>query len=626
MIPKSLTVVWATVAPALADHLWQSTLFAAVAGMLALALRRDRARARFWLWMAASMKFLIPFSALVAIGNRLAWFRGSIGENTGIYVAMQEVSQPFTQSPASTISRVAPSMASSGLTHLLPIVVGAVWFGGFVGVLFLWCLRWWRISATIRGAVPLHEGREVESLRRLERTTGIEKQVAMFLSKATLEPGIFGVMRPVLIWPEGISDRLDDAQLEAILAHELWHVRRRDNLAAVLHMVVEAVFWFYPLVWWLGARLVEERERACDEEVLEFGSERQVYAESILKVCEFCVGSPLACVSGVTGADLKRRMVHIMSEHVVPKLNFGKKLLLGAAALGAIAAPIVFGLLNATPSRAQSQAENASATAATFESVSIKPGELSTPTNASSTRTMVRMMYGPDGFHAANVTLRAVVQEAYGVQGNQVVGPPEFLDSTYDIEAKTGPSEATQPGFDPRRIESQQMLQALLADRFKLTLHRETKELPSYALVVAEGGPKISPTQFGNAPDEAKGPDGRPLTPRRLSLQIVRGNVMEISAEAVPTADFAAQLSHQLGTTVVDKTGLKGSYDFNLHWTPDASGQAKGGSSAADPMLVFDTERSFFKAIQDQLGLKLEPQQGPMEVLVIDHVEQPTEN
>ena len=79
-------------------------------------------------------------------------------------------------------------------------------------------------------------------------------------------------MHPVLLWPEGLSERLDDAHLEAVIAHELCHVRRRDNLAAAIHMLVEAVFWFHPLVWWLGARLIDERERACDEEVLQRGS------------------------------------------------------------------------------------------------------------------------------------------------------------------------------------------------------------------------------------------------------------------------------------------------------------------------------------------------------------------
>ena len=127
------------------------------------------------------------------------------------------------------------------------------------------------------------------------------------------------------------SENLEDAHLEAILAHEVWHVRRRDNLAAAIHMMVEAIFWFYPLVWWLGVPLVEERERACDEGVLEFGCDRQVYAEKLLWIREFCLGSPLACVSGVTGADLKKRMVNIMTKSVALQLDFSRKLLLSAA-------------------------------------------------------------------------------------------------------------------------------------------------------------------------------------------------------------------------------------------------------------------------------------------------------
>ena len=115
------------------------------------------------------------------------------------------------------------------------------------------------------------QGREVEALRRLEQAGGVRRKIEIFLSRASLEPGILGIVKPVLVWPQGISDRLEDAHLEAILAHEVWHVRRNDNLAAAVHMVVEAIFWFHPLVWWLGARMVEERERACDEEVLATG-------------------------------------------------------------------------------------------------------------------------------------------------------------------------------------------------------------------------------------------------------------------------------------------------------------------------------------------------------------------
>ena len=100
------------------------------------------------------------------------------------------------------------------------------------------------------------------------------------VADSTLEPsGVFEFFRPVLLLPEGIAERLMREHLAAIVAHELCHVRSRDNLAAAVHMLVEAIFWFHPLVWWIGRRLVDERERACDEEVLRPGSEPEVYAE-----------------------------------------------------------------------------------------------------------------------------------------------------------------------------------------------------------------------------------------------------------------------------------------------------------------------------------------------------------
>ena len=100
-----------------------------------------------------------------------------------------------------------------------------------------------------------------------------------------LEPGVFGIFRPIVVLPEGIAEQLTTAQFEAVLAHELCHARRRDNLAAAVHMLAEALFWFHPLVWWIGVRLVEERERACDEEVLRTAADPQNYAEGIVAVC-----------------------------------------------------------------------------------------------------------------------------------------------------------------------------------------------------------------------------------------------------------------------------------------------------------------------------------------------------
>jgi beta-lactamase regulating signal transducer with metallopeptidase domain len=414
MIPKQLWAMWTAIAPALGDHLWQSTLFAVLAGLLTLILRKSQARARYWLWLAASMKFLVPFSLLVGIGSHLAWSRGFAGSKAGLYFAMEEVSQPFTQAAIPAISPATSSAVFPSLIHLLPALLAAVWLCGFAAVLAVWYARWQRISAAMRDAVPISEGREVEAWRRLESHGAT--RIEMLLSRASLEPGIFGIVQPVLLWPEGISARLEDAHLEAILAHELRHVRRRDNLAAAAHMLVEAIFWFHPLVWWLGARLVEERERACDEEVLELGRDRQVYAESILKVCEFCVGPPRACVSGVTGADLKKRIVHIMSENVARKLDFSRKLLLSAAVLAVIALPIVLGLFNAPQSRAQSQADNLAAITPAYQVTSIKAEQSDGKVRIS------KVLVTPNGVSLTGVTVRALIHFAYGVGGPADLG------------------------------------------------------------------------------------------------------------------------------------------------------------------------------------------------------------
>jgi bla regulator protein blaR1 len=210
-------------------------------------------------------------------------------------------------------------------------------------------VRWRNVSRYIRTAVPLYKGREIEALRRMERIAGIGRRIDLRLTSASLEPSIFGILRPVLLWPQGISEHLDDRHLEAIAAHEVWHVRRRDNLAGAIHMLVAAIFWFHPLVWWLGARLLEERERACDEQVLALGSVPQIYAESILKTCEFCTASTLACVSGVTGAQLKQRIVQIMTLQTARQLDFSRKLLLTAAGFTAISVPLLLGITKMEP-------------------------------------------------------------------------------------------------------------------------------------------------------------------------------------------------------------------------------------------------------------------------------------
>jgi hypothetical protein len=171
----------------------------------------------------------------------------------------------------------------------------------------------------------------------------LDSQVPIMTTTELLEPGLVGVLRPVILVPESLTERLSAAEIDAILAHELTHLRRQDNLLAMIHMLVEALFWFHPLVWFIGARLCEEREHACDEAVLDAGKKPLDYAQTILKVCRFYFRSPLACASGVSGSDLDRRITAIMARRDIDEVDPNKILLLAGLGFLIILTPLVTG-------------------------------------------------------------------------------------------------------------------------------------------------------------------------------------------------------------------------------------------------------------------------------------------
>jgi uncharacterized protein (TIGR03435 family) len=327
---------------AIVNHLWQSTLVILVAWLLTLVLRRNGARTRYWVWMASSVKLLVPFSLLAAIGNWLRPASASPLESPHLASAMVKMAYPFLQDSQSerSLTAVFPPSASVAPSSYHVDVTEIVVILWLCGLLFL-LLRWWRDWLSIR------------SMLRSASRVSLSMDVPVFLTSRMIEPGIVGFIRPVLLLPERIMDRLTPAQLRSILAHENCHVRRRDNLTAAMHMAVEAIFWFHPAVWWIERQLIEERERACDEAVLQLGNEAEVYAESILNVCKLYASSPIACMSGVTGSELKQRILRIMTKQAALELDFGRKLLLGAVGIAAVSVPVVFGLLHVSEVRAQ---------------------------------------------------------------------------------------------------------------------------------------------------------------------------------------------------------------------------------------------------------------------------------
>jgi uncharacterized protein (TIGR03435 family) len=251
---------------------------------------------------------------------------------------------------------------------------------------------------------------------------------------------------------------------------------------------------------------------------------------------------------------------------------------------------------------------------------------------------------GDGRFYATNVTLKDLFRSAYVVQKSQIVGGPDWINhERFDIQAMADSSvdaELRRLSPDQGELVKRRMLQALLADRFDLKVRHETKILPVYALVVAKNGPKLKEvSNGGSAPNGVKGSQ----SPRDSTVLSHSGKGGNETYFTTPISTLAFFLSQQLGRTILDETGLKGRYAFTLKWTPDIGGgemfggsgpgggaepggSGQSASAMAAPGSSDSSGPSIFTALQQQLGLKLKPTKGPVEVLVIDHVEQPSPN
>lgn len=304
---------------ALLDHLWQSTLFSAAIWLMMPLFRGNSATLRFWLWFAASVKFLVPFSVFALAGRRLL---PPVAPQTGVEFvsALRPIAVPFSQH-AGPILLPGPSHPS------LIVLLAAVWFLGAIAVLARWLLRSLQLRAYLTGAADLP----------------LKAPVPVKSARSSLEPGVLGIWGPVMVLPDGIVEYLSPLEIQAVMAHELCHLRRRDNLLAAVHMLVQTLFWFHPLVWWLGIRLVEERELACDQAVLAAGYRPLVYAQSLLKVCRRYVQLPLPCAAGVSGAALEVRIGAILENRAIDDVGKIKSILLVSGAVLAVMLPLLAG-------------------------------------------------------------------------------------------------------------------------------------------------------------------------------------------------------------------------------------------------------------------------------------------
>jgi len=280
--------------------------------------------------------------------------------------------------------------------------------------------------------------------------------------------------------------------------------------------------------------------------------------------------------------------------------------------LALLTAFVLVAFASAAPAQTQAPAASTASLPASSQSpsldvISVKPNKTSLGAHG-----LITTEFTVDGFRGTNVPVHVLLLQAYGLHEGESFGEPAWANSeVFDIEAKVaGPDVAAFTKLDDN--QRQAMLRQILAERFRLAVHRESRELPVYALSVAKGGPKLKESVIDPAvPASAR---------RGGGVQMSMGM---IAAHECTIPFFLNMLSRQLGRTIIDRTSLTSNYDFTLRWNPD-NGVTTSSNDRAGAQL--DSLPSIFTALQEQLGLKLESTKAPAEVLVVDHLEHPTQN
>jgi uncharacterized protein (TIGR03435 family) len=368
----------------------------------------------------------------------------------------------------------------------------------------------------------------------------------------------------MILLPVGMLAGLPAEQVEALLAHEIAHIRRHDYLMNLLQRLAEAILFYHPAVWWISREIRREREHCCDDIAVSATGDAILYAEALADLEASRVSWPQTALAATDGSlpDRLSRLLGIARPHA----TFTE---LPAVGLMAALILVVGGVLLAQSASPKPAFEAAA--------ITLSPPEY---------RGFQSHMKG-DRYTALTASVRDLVAFAYGVLNFQISGGPGWASTThYNISAKMDAAAA------PPQLR--QMMQTLLADRFGLRFHRLTRNHSGYALVVEKNGPKL--TESKN-PGPGLGLGRGHLTGRGANMRLLAG-----------------ELSSQLETPIADRTRLTALYDFTLTWTPDT--QIDDGSAP-----------SLATALHEQLGLRLDPVKNvPVEYFVIDSVHEPSAN
>ncbi len=327
----------------MANHLWQSTLFLLLALAIVAILRKAAAKSRYTVWLIASAKFVLPLAAFAALGKWL---------NLGSFLPSAATLESPVSSGGSLINIVSSEPVTTQLVSTIEItyqhneiycILTLLWLLGCLSLLALWRKRSRAFKAALGFRHTPTTEREAELLNNAQVRIGLTAtRVNLIVSDSILEPVVLGIWKPTVVMPRGLSQKLTDDEFESVLMHELSHVARRDNLVGILQMALCCLLWFHPLVWLVKRKLLEERERACDEAVIMHENKPQIYASGLLKVVQYGLHShQSAGVANAASTNLNKRVELIMENKIKNTNAKWQKLVVGSTAASLILICIV---------------------------------------------------------------------------------------------------------------------------------------------------------------------------------------------------------------------------------------------------------------------------------------------
>jgi uncharacterized protein (TIGR03435 family) len=540
----------------------------------------------------------------------------------------------------------------------------------------------WRVRRVCRNAVRWPEGEALA--RELSEDAGLSRVVVVLRHEDVEAPMTCGVVRPAIVLPWDV-EAWSASNVRHALIHELEHVRRGDWLVHLMARLVCAAYWFHPLVWKAWQRLHLEAERACDDAVVR-QSEGRAYAVQLVQLAEQLSESHLRPLLPMAGRGHLSTRVKAVLDGRVPRGRAGTVWAVGALSM-AIVSAVVMAPLRAVAARPEATALRQTTTPATGnQSASEKPviavaGPQGIDTDASTDPSVgekpVIPAAGPQDtaprteptpaaeltFEAASIrlntnpnvnvrtsqvramgqrvvapstTVRELVRYAYDYQFrpvSHVVGGPEWLDTErYEVIAQAAKAFSPAPGRGMLPREASAMLRAMLAERMQLKVHVETRVRLIHALVLdrADGqlGPNLTPAKGECQPSMATPDPDIPLPPCPfLLIPMGTGSLYQMKGITMPELASTFGNYPEIDELVIDRTGLTGRYDMSVR---TGGGMILSPFGRPVPRSVDDTADNEFppirQAIREQLGVRLERTREPVEVIVIEQVERPSEN